>query len=113
LPGIGGTGQRTLHPWRGQWEARAALVEKKRLQSAKNWKVIVVLDRQGLGLQSVTANSSEAIALMMPNSGSLKGKEWKSFRVSVKQAERERRLKFLSNVPSQVQQVIESKVDSQ
>ena len=47
--------------------------------SAKNWKVIVVLDRQGLGLQSVTANTSEAIAVMMPNSGSVKGKGWKSF----------------------------------
>ena len=33
--------------------------------------------------------------------------------VSVKQAERETRLKFFSNLPSQVQQVIESKVDSQ
>jgi len=46
--------------------------------SAKNWKVIVVRDRQGLGLQGVTANA-RAIAVMMPNSGSVKSKRWKSF----------------------------------
>jgi endonuclease G len=49
---------------------------------AKNWKVIVVLDRQGLGMQGVNANT-RTIAVMMPNSGSVKGKGWKSFRVSV------------------------------
>ena len=54
-----------------------------------------------------------AMAVMMPNDRSVKGQGWKSFRVPVKRVERETRLKFLSNVPSQVQQVIESKVDSQ
>jgi endonuclease G len=79
---------------------------------AKNWKVIAVLDRQGLGMQSVNANT-RTIAVMMPNSASVKGKGWKSFRVSVARVERETGLNFLSNVPPQVQQVIESKVDSQ
>lgn len=80
---------------------------------AKNWKVIVVLDRQGLGMQGVTA-STRTIAVIMPNSGSVKGKGWKSFRVSVARVEQETGLNFLSNVVSpQVQQVIESKVDSQ
>jgi DNA/RNA endonuclease G (NUC1) len=46
---------------------------------AKNWKIIAVLDRQGLGMQSVDANTSETIAVIMPNSGSVKGKGWKSF----------------------------------
>jgi endonuclease G len=81
--------------------------------SAKNWKIIAVLDRQGLGMQSVDANTSEAIAVMMPNDSSVKGSGWKSFRVSVDLVERETGLNFLSNVPSQVQQIIESKVDSQ
>ncbi|WP_293254051.1 MULTISPECIES: DNA/RNA non-specific endonuclease [unclassified Microcoleus] len=56
---------------------------------------------------------SSAIAVMMPNDSSVKGKGWKSFRVSVKQVERETGLNFLSNIPPPVQQVIESKVDSQ
>ncbi|MEG3880254.1 DNA/RNA non-specific endonuclease [Microcoleus sp. herbarium7] len=79
---------------------------------AKNWKVIVVLDRQGLGMQGITADT-RTIAVMMPNDASVKGSGWKSFRVSVKQVERETGLNFLSNVLSQVQQVIESKTDSQ
>jgi endonuclease G len=79
---------------------------------AKNWKVIVVLDRSGLGMQGVTAKT-RTIAVMMPNDASVNGKGWKSFRVPVKQVERETGLNFFSNVPSQVQQVIESKVDSQ
>jgi endonuclease G len=79
---------------------------------ARNWKVIAVLDRQGLGMQGITANT-RTIAVMMPNDASVKGRGWKSFRVSVARVERETGLNFLSNVPLQVQQVIESKVDSQ
>lgn len=78
----------------------------------KTWKVIVVLDQPGLGLKGVTAGT-RAIAVMMPNDASVKGKGWKSFRVSVKQIERETGLNFLSNVPPQVQQSVENKVDSQ
>lgn len=79
---------------------------------AKNWKIIVVLDRQGLGMQGITTNT-RTLAVMMPNDASVKGKGWKSFRVSVERVERETGLNFLSNVSPQVQQVIESKVDSQ
>jgi len=79
---------------------------------AKTWKVIVVLDRPGLGVSGITSNT-RAIAVEMPNDASVKGKGWKSFRVSVRQVERETGLNFLSNVPVQVQQAIESKVDSQ
>ena len=86
--------------------------KEKIVVSTKTWKVIVVLDRPGFGLQGVTANT-KVIAVMMPNDATVKGKGWKSFRVPVKQVERETGLNFLSNVPPQVQQVIETKVDSQ
>jgi endonuclease G len=79
---------------------------------AKNWKVIAVLDRQGLGMQGVNANT-RAIPVMMPNDSSVKGKGWKSFRVSVARVERETGLNFLSHVSPQIQQVIESKVDDE
>ncbi|MEG4424946.1 MULTISPECIES: DNA/RNA non-specific endonuclease [unclassified Microcoleus] len=78
----------------------------------KNWKVIVVLNQQGLGMQGITADT-RTIAVMMPNDANVKGRGWKSFRVSVARVEKETRLNFLSNVPPQIQQVIESKVDSQ
>ena len=79
---------------------------------AKNWKVIAVLDRQGLGMQGVNANT-RTIAVIMPNDSSVKGKGWKSFRVSVARVERETGLNFLSNVSPQIQQVIERKVDDE
>jgi endonuclease G len=92
---------------------QGAICKKEKIAvPAKNWKVIAVLDRQRLGMQGVTTNT-RAIAVMMPNDATVKGKGWKSFRVSVRQVERETGLNFLSNVPPQVQQVIESKVDSQ
>ncbi|MEG4210462.1 DNA/RNA non-specific endonuclease [Microcoleus sp. S13_B4] len=78
----------------------------------KNWKVIVVLGQQGLGMQGITTDT-RTIAVMMPNDASVKGRGWRSFRVSVARVEKETGLNFLSNVPPQIQQVIESKVDSQ
>ena len=79
---------------------------------AKNWKVIVVLDRQGLGMQGITTDT-RTITVMMPNDASVKGKGWKSFRVSVARIERETGLNFLSNVSPQTQQILESKIDNQ
>ena len=86
--------------------------KEKIVVPSKTWKVIVVLDRPGQGIKGITANT-RAIAVEMPNDATVKGKGWKSFRVSMKQVERETGLNFLSNVPLQVQQAIESKVDSQ
>jgi endonuclease G, mitochondrial len=92
---------------------QGAIGKKEKISvPAKTWKVIAVLDRQGLGLQGIT-NNTRTIAVIMPNDSSVKGKGWKSFRVSVRQVERETGLNFLSNVSPQVQQVIESKVDNQ
>lgn len=79
---------------------------------AKTWKVIAVLDKHGLAMQGIT-NNTRTIAVKMPNDSRVKGRGWKSFRVSANLVERETGLNFLSNVPSQVQQVIESKADSQ
>jgi DNA/RNA endonuclease G (NUC1) len=60
-----------------------------------------------------TARVELAIAVMMPKDRSVNGQGWKSLRVPVKRVERETGLKFLSNVSPQVQQINESKVDSQ
>ena len=93
--------------------SQGAIGKKEKITvPAKTWKVILVLDRQGLGMQGIDANT-RTIAVMMPNDTSVKGQGWKSFRVSVARVERETGLNFLSNVPPQVQQVIESKVDGQ
>lgn len=95
----------------GPLGSKGAIGKKEKITvPAKTWKVIVVLDKPGL--QGINVNT-RTIAVEMPNDASVKGRNWKTFRVSVKQVERKTGLNFLSNVPPQVQQVIESKVDSQ
>ncbi len=65
-------------------ERNSSIGKKEKISVlTKTWKVIVVRDRQGLGLQGVTTNT-RAIAVMVPNDASVKGKGWKSFRVSVR-----------------------------
>jgi endonuclease G, mitochondrial len=114
LSGISAAPGKELYIWgRAGGKEEQHRLKQKISVLAKTWKVIAVLDRQGLGLQGVTANTSEAVPVRMPNDSRVQGKGWKSFRVSVNQVERERGLNFLSNVSPQVQQIIESKVDSQ
>ena len=97
----------------GLVERNSSIGKKEKISVlTKTWKVIVVRDRQGLGLQGVTTNT-RAIVVMVPNDASVKGKGWKSFRVSVRQVQRETGLNFLSNVSPQVQPIIDGKVDSQ
>jgi endonuclease G, mitochondrial len=78
---------------------------------ARNWKVIVVLDRPGLGPDSVTG-STRIIAVDMPNEEGIKEIDWTEYRTTVKQIETATGYNLLSNVPDKVQQVIENKVDS-
>ena len=74
---------------------------------AKTWKVIVVLDRQGLGLQGVTANTQDD-RRDDAQLGQRQGQGVEKFcLVPVKQVERETGLNFLSNMSPQVQQVID------
>jgi endonuclease G len=77
---------------------------------ARNWKVIVVLDGPGLGLNSVT-DSTRIIAVDMPNQEGIKETDWTEYRTTVKQIEAATGYNLLSNVPDRVQQVIESRVD--
>jgi endonuclease G len=113
LPGISAAPGKELYIVAGPVGRKGSIGKKEKIAvPAKNWKVIAVLDRQGLRLQGITSNT-RTIAVIMPNDSSVKGKGWKSFRVSAARVERETGLNFLSNVPPQVQQIIEGKVDSQ
>lgn len=79
---------------------------------ARNWKVVVVLDRPGLGANSVT-DSTRIIAVDMPNQEGIKETDWTEYRTTVKQIEAATGYNLLSNVPDKVQQVIENRVDGQ
>jgi len=75
------------------------------------WKIVVVLER-GQGLESVT-KETRVIAVNMPNE---QGKEfkksgWRKYLTTVDELERLTGYDFLSNVPPDIQAVIESKTD--
>lgn len=76
---------------------------------ASTWKVIVVMDRPGLGIEAVTPQS-RVIAVEMPNRQGIREKDWQAFRVSVDQIEQKTGYDLLSNVPTGVQQVLESRI---
>ena len=74
------------------------------------WKVIVVLpvgDKDVVRINTTT----RVIAVNMPNQNSIGGDDWKKYRISVDELERLTGYDFLSNVPTNIQQVIEAVVD--
>jgi endonuclease G len=75
------------------------------------WKIVVVL-QPGLGINGVTANT-RIIAVKMPNNDSIAKTSWQDYRVSVRQLEQETGFDFLSDVPKNIQDVVEIGVDNQ
>jgi endonuclease G, mitochondrial len=75
---------------------------------ARNWKVIVVLNSPGLGLSGITANT-RVIAVDMPNDNGIRAKSWTAYRTTVDQIEAATGYDLLSNVPVEIQSVIESR----
>jgi endonuclease G, mitochondrial len=74
------------------------------------WKVIVVLDKPGLGTAGVNA-STRIIAVDMPNIQGIKEEDWRKYRVSVDLVEDKTGYNFLTNVPDAIQVQVEGKSD--
>jgi endonuclease G len=79
---------------------------------AKCWKVIMVLPPGSTGLVSEVTTSTRCIAVIMNNDEESFG-TWQSYRVSVDSVEALTGLDFFSNVPVNIQAVIEAVVDNQ
>jgi endonuclease G len=78
------------------------------------FKVIVVLDHVGDGPSDVT-DSTRVIAVVMPNDNSQisTSDSWQEYRVSVRSIESATGFDFLSDVDPAVQDVVETRVDTQ
>jgi DNA/RNA endonuclease G (NUC1) len=77
---------------------------------AQTWKVLLVLpNADGDDLARVN-NSTRTIAVIMPNAQGL-NQDWKSFIVSVDEVEALTDYNFFSNVPEDIQSVIEANAD--
>lgn len=79
---------------------------------ARTWKVIVVLDTPGTGVSGVTTNT-RVIAVDIPNAQGVRSDDWRKYRVSVDTLEQKTGYDFLSAIPTNIQSVIEAKVDNQ
>jgi endonuclease G len=77
------------------------------------WKVIVVLPAGDGDPLSRINPQSRVIAIWMPNLDSLRGKDWKKFRTSVDEIERQTGYELLSNLPKSLQDTLESKIDTE
>jgi endonuclease G len=74
------------------------------------WKVIVVLPVGGNDVQRISAQT-RVIAVWMPNTNNTGDQKWSTFRVSVNEIEKQTGYDLLSNVPSDVQRLVEAGVD--
>src|ERR1041384_8746129 len=78
---------------------------------AYTWKVALVLPVGDNDVSRVTA-STRTIAVIMPNIQGIRSDSWQKYLTTVDQVEALTGYDFFSNVPANVQAVIESKLDA-
>jgi endonuclease G len=93
----------------GEKGKRTAIARGKVVVPASTWKIVVILDRSGLGLSGITENTS-IIAVNIPNRQGIKESNWKDFRTSVDQIEELTGYNFLSNLSEPIQTIVEAKL---
>lgn len=99
--GQGGTGSKGY----------ANLVNNQVVVPSHVWKIIVVLPDGNSDLSRITTNT-RVIAVIMPNTQDVNSNPWHNYRVSVNDVEVLTGYDFLSNVPEQIQAVIEENPDN-
>ena len=77
---------------------------------ASLWKIIVVLPIGQNDVQRINENT-RIIAVNIPNQNSVGADSWKKYRVSVDELETLTGFDFLSNIPTDIQAIIEGRVD--
>lgn len=78
---------------------------------ANTWKVVLVSDKLGAGLKGVSKDT-RAIAVVIPNVQGIKGNPWRAYRKTVREVEKITGYNFFSNVPQDVQDAIENRMDT-
>lgn len=74
------------------------------------WKIIVIVPLGDNDASRINA-TTRVIAVNIPNKNSLEVSNWRSYRVSVNMIEKLTGYDFLSNVPTDIQRIIEAKID--
>ncbi len=97
--GQGGVGERGALP----------KLPKGQLVPAKTWKVVLVTD-QGRGLNGIN-KYTRAFAVSVPNIQGIKNNDWRSYRKTVREIEKNTGYDFFSVLPADVQEAIENRID--
>jgi endonuclease G, mitochondrial len=74
------------------------------------WKIVVVFNQPGLGVESITTETP-VIAVVMPNQQGIKETDWKRYRTSIDAVEQMTGYDFLSTVPESIQIALEAKAN--
>jgi endonuclease G, mitochondrial len=80
------------------------------LVPANTWKVVLVTD-PGRGLNGINKNT-RAFAVSIPNIQGIKHNDWRSYRKTVREIEKNTGYDFFSVLPADVQEAIENREDS-
>ncbi len=89
---------------------RTAIAAGKITVPDQLWKIVVVMDRPGLGVESLKTETP-VIAVIMPNQQGIKEMAWKSYRTSIDAIEQLTGYDFLTTVPEPIQSVLEAKAN--
>jgi endonuclease G, mitochondrial len=92
----------------GSAGSAATIASNKITVPAAFWKIVVVNNRPGLGLDSITQNT-RVIAVLIPNQQGIKEAKWQQFQTNVRALEQRTGYDFLSNLPDRVQEALEIK----
>lgn len=74
------------------------------------WKIVVILDKPGLGVKGVTTNT-RVIVVNIPNRLGIQTTSYKDYLTTIRELEKLTDYDFLSDVPKQIQDVIEARKD--
>jgi len=78
----------------------------------ETWKIVLILDKPGLGVRGVSA-TTRVIAVRMPNKLGIQSDSYTKYLTTVDELEKATGYDFLSDVPVGVQAVIEAKKDAE
>jgi endonuclease G, mitochondrial len=99
----------TIYIITGQYGENGKLRNKLTIPT-NYWKIVVVLPNNG-DISSINKDT-RIIAVDMPNVDGIGKKTWRDFKTTVRQIEQKTGDNFLSNVPQNIQNVLETKVDT-
>jgi endonuclease G, mitochondrial len=94
----------------GGYGQKGVLAKGKVAIPAHTWKVIVFTDRDAGGAAGVN-DRTRIIAVDLPNEEGIKTKSWKDYLTTVRDLEGKTGYDFLTNVPKEIQDQVETKRD--